>query len=152
MNYSVNADNSLKQQPRAFIPSKTSCNRLMHLFPTQTKAAGASAPCSTTIPSQATSNTTPVAPPSSTTSPAAGGSSAAGFPWWIVVASVGGASLIACSAFFVAAAYRRRKKKEEEVAEAAAMAAASRACPGMVIVELSEDDISTPSVSIALAD
>ena len=150
MNYSVNADNSLKQQPRAFIPSKTSCNRLMHLFPTQTKAAGASAPCGTTIPSQATSNTTAAALPSST-SPAAGGSVAAGFPWWIVVASVGGASLIACSAFFVAAAYRRRKKKEEEAA-AAAMAAASRACPGMVIVELSEDDISTPSVSIALAD
>ena len=60
---------------------------------------------------------------------------------------------MACSAFFVLAAYRRPHKKGNDEDDVA-MGSASCAGPGgMVIVELaSEDDVSTPSVSIVLAD
>ena len=57
---------------------------------------------------------------------------------------------MACTACFIAAAYRRRKKKEED--EATAEQGAKSVGAGMVIVELSEGDVSTPSVSIVLAE
>ena len=53
---------------------------------------------------------------------------------------------MACAACFIAAAYRRKKKEEDE-------ATAEAGTKGhMVIVELSEGDVSTPSVSIVLAN
>ena len=57
---------------------------------------------------------------------------------------------MACMACFIAAAYRRRKKKKEE--DKAAEDVFKGTGPGVVVVDLYEDDASIPSVGISMAD
>lgn len=93
----------------------------------------------------------PVTPPPPTSLD--GGGTAAAFLWWPVVVSIVGAALIACVAFFIVAGYRRRRRHWllENGEPWAAVPAAAAGAPGMVILELSESEDSSPTVSASLA-
>ena len=95
----------------------------------------------------------PVVLPSPTPPPDGGGTTA-GFLWWPIAASIGGIALVtllAGTVFYFTVEYRRRHSSPEPIAPPSWSATGPQGA-GMVIVELSEDDASIPSVSISLTD